>query len=131
MNEEQLQENVVILMRSHGRLDVCWAAIPNGEQRRRSTGAKLKRAGVVAGAPDLFFLIDGVFHGVELKVVDGIHTKNQKDFGSWITTAGGCYHVCYGLSQAINCLKAIGALRKDVMVITPTPGAGRAPRKRK
>ena len=121
MTEERLQESVVHLMRAYGRPDVCWFAVPNGEQRRRSTGARLKRQGVIAGAPDMVFLIDGVMHGVELKVGVNIVRPNQSAFGKWIEVAGGRYHVCTGIYQTFECLKAIAAIPNHVKLIFQNP----------
>lgn len=116
MTEDDLQQHVVHLMRSHGRPDVCWFAVPNGEQRKQSIGAKLKRAGVTAGAPDMVFLVGGIFHGVELKTLAGRATTLQREFGKWIEVAGGYYHICHGIDQTFQCLQRIGCLLPNVRI---------------
>ena len=120
MTEAELQEHVVHLMRAYGRPEVCWFAVANGEQRSRSVGARLKRQGVIAGAPDMVFLIKGVFYGIELKTNIGKVSTLQRMFGNWIEAAGGTYHVCYGIYQAFDCLQAIGALPNHVKLTFPT-----------
>jgi hypothetical protein len=120
MTEDDLQQHVVHLMHAHGLADVCWFAVPNGEARSAATGAKLKRQGVKPGAPDLVFLIKGTFHGVELKAMSGVMSQAQKDFGPWIETAGGVYHVCWGLDQSFRCLQKIGAIDPQIRFTHPT-----------
>ena len=120
MTEDDLQQHVVHLMRSHGRPDVCWFAVPNGEQRKQSIGAKLKRAGVTAGAPDMVFLVDGKFHGVELKTLAGRATESQRNFGKWIEVAGGAYHICHGIDQTFKCLQRIGCLLPGIRISSTT-----------
>ena len=123
MTEDELQQHVVHLMRAFGRPDVAWCAVANGEARSASTGAKLKRQGVIAGAPDLVFCIDGKYHGVELKIATGRLSNAQKDFASWIWSAKGEYHVCYGLEQSFMTLQKIGALLPSIRLTYPTSPA--------
>jgi hypothetical protein len=120
MNEDAIQQHVVHLMRAHGRPEVCYFAVANGEARSLATGAKLKRQGVIAGAPDLVFLVDGNFYGVELKTDKGKLSEAQSAFGDWIRGAGGTYRVVYGMDDAARYLKQIGAIRPNVTFSFPT-----------
>jgi hypothetical protein len=117
MNEDSVQQNAVKLMQSFGRTDICWFACPNGEQRSRMTGARLKLQGVRAGAPDLVFLIDGRFHGLELKTLTGVQSESQKRFADEIRLAGGRYHLCHGLEETARCLMEINAIRKGIKLV--------------
>lgn len=123
MNEDAIQQHVVHLMRAHGRPDVCWFAVANGEARSLATGAKLKRQGVIAGAPDMVFVVDGHFYGIELKTDTGKISGSQSAFGDWIRGAGGTYRVAYGLDGAAKCLQEIGALRPNINLTFPTAAA--------
>lgn len=61
-------------------------AIPNGEKRDAVTGARLKRAGVKAGVPDLLLPVASKgYHGlwIELKTPVGRTSPAQE---RWITT---------------------------------------------
>jgi len=126
MNEDAIQQHVVHLMRAYGRADVCWFAVANGEARSLATGAKLKRQGVTAGAPDMVFVVDGHFYGVELKTDKGRVRGSQSAFGDWINDAGGTYRVAYGLDGAAQCLKEIGAFRPNINFTFPTAADGRS-----
>ena len=58
-------------------------AIPNGSQRSRTTGARLKAEGVVAGVPDL--LIPAWNLWVEMKRADGgAVSAAQKDWHRYL-----------------------------------------------
>ena len=65
--------------------------IPNGSQRRKLTGAKLKLAGVRPGVPDLMLAIPaGDYHGlfIELKRIDGGYLSPVQR--QWITRLIAC-----------------------------------------
>ena len=80
-------------------------AIPNGSQRSRTTGAKLKAAGVVAGVPDL--LVPAWNLWIEMKRADGGTTSAvQKDWHRYLESIGHTVLVCAGFLQAKNDLTA-------------------------
>ena len=120
MNEDAIQQHVVHLMRSYGREDVCYFAVANGEARSLATGAKLKRQGVIAGAPDMVFVVDGFFYGLELKTDSGRLSPSQSEFGDWIKSAGGTYLVAHGLEEAVRLLKQMKAFRPNINFTFPT-----------
>ena len=74
----------------------------------------MKLQGVRAGAPDMAFLIDGRFHGVELKTDKGIQSAAQKMMAAEIRAAGGQYHLCHGFEETARCLSRIGAIREGI-----------------
>ena len=74
-------------------------AIPNGSQRSRTTGAKLKAEGVVAGVPDL--LIPAWNLWIEMKRADGGTTSAvQKDWHRYLESIDHTVVVCAGFLQA-------------------------------
>jgi len=88
-------------------------AIPNGEQRAKTTGARLKAEGVSAGVPDLY--IPGWRVWVEMKAVGGVVSDKQKDWHTYLRSVGDTVFVCYGAAAAMEELiafakaKALGA----------------------
>ena len=116
MSEANLQTHICKLLTAYGRTDICWFAVPNGEKRSRKTGARLKQQGVKAGAPDLCFVVDGSFIGLELKTEVGVHSDAQLKFQEDLERAGGGYLVAYGLEQAISKLIALGAFRPNIHI---------------
>tara|TARA_R110002126_G_scaffold70288_5_gene177052 strand:+ start:1402 stop:1773 length:372 start_codon:yes stop_codon:yes gene_type:complete len=115
MSEAALQEQVVNVLRSYAHDDVCWWAVPNGEQRSRMTGARLKRQGVIAGAADLMLLDCGKLYCLELKTEVGKQSAVQEKFAGRIETAGGEYICAYGLKQALEELWRIGVLKREIV----------------
>lgn len=80
-------------------------AIPNGSQRSRTTGAKLKAEGVVAGVPDLFVPAWNLW--IEMKRADGGSTSAvQKDWHAYLRAIGHTVLVCAGFLQAKSDLTA-------------------------
>jgi hypothetical protein len=74
-------------------------AIPNGSQRSRTTGARLKAEGVVAGVPDL--LIPAWNLWVEMKRADGgAVSAAQKDWHRYLESIDHTVLVCAGFLQA-------------------------------
>src|ERR1017187_2396055 len=104
MSEAALQTHVCKLLYAYGRQDICWFAVPNGEQRSAKTGQRLKQQGVRSGAADLCFVIDGRFVGLELKTETGVLSKAQLTFSEDVARAGGYYFVAFGFENAISIL---------------------------
>lgn len=74
-------------------------AIPNGSQRSRTTGARLKAEGVVAGVPDL--LIPAWSLWIEMKRADGGSVSTQqKDWHRYLESIDHTVLVCAGFLQA-------------------------------
>ena len=74
-------------------------AIPKGSQRSRTTGAKLKAEGVVAGVPDL--LVPAWNLWIEMKRADGGTTSAvQKDWHRYLESIDHTVVVCAGFLQA-------------------------------
>ena len=110
MSEFQLQCAVVEHLRLRAAPNVYFCAIPMGENRNAVTGARIKRMGGKAGAPDLLFIIDGVACGLELKAGRGkLSAAQQETAWAWME-AGGVYHVARNLDDALELLTMWGAL---------------------
>ncbi len=80
-------------------------AIPNGEHRSKSTGARLKVEGVSAGVPDLFIPEHCIW--VEMKrKKGGTVSAVQKDWHEYLSMIGHTVLVCYGAADARDKIKA-------------------------
>lgn len=74
-------------------------AIPNGSQRSRTTGAKLKAEGVSAGVPDLF--VPAWTLWIEMKRAEGGSVSaEQRDWHAYLRSVGHTVLVCRGFSHA-------------------------------
>lgn len=74
-------------------------AIPNGEQRSKTTGARLKAEGVSAGVPDL--LVPAHCLWVEMKRSQGgTVSAVQKEWHGYLNEIGHTVLVCYGAADA-------------------------------
>ena len=74
-------------------------AIPNGSQRSRTTGARLKAEGVSAGVPDLF--VPAWCLWVEMKRAEGGSVSaEQRDWHAYLRSVGHTVLVCRGFSHA-------------------------------
>jgi hypothetical protein len=93
--------------------NVYWTAIPNGEKRSKATGARLKRMGVRAGAPDMLFVVNGVAHGLELKAGKGTPSLAQIATRMTWQNAAGIYAVAHGMDEALAALVAWGVIQPE------------------
>lgn len=109
--EYDLQCTIVEHLRKRGKPNVYWTAIPMGEKRNKITGARIKRMGGRAGAPDLFFVIKGIAHGLELKAGSTSRTSDAQisTMEDW-KAAGGKFLRAFSLDQALEVLEYWGAL---------------------
>ena len=83
-------------------------AIPNGEARSRTTGARLKVEGVSAGVPDLFIPAWGVW--IEMKRADGgVVSDVQADWHGYLRSVGHTVIVAHGMADAIEQLELLRA----------------------
>jgi len=74
-------------------------AIPNGESRSQSAGARLKAEGVSAGVPDLFIPAWNIW--IEMKrSKGGSVSEKQKDWIAYLESVGHQVFVCKGADSA-------------------------------
>lgn len=79
-------------------------AVPNGDSRSKSAGARLKAEGVSRGVPDL--LIPEWFLWIEMKRQKGGRVSaEQKDWISYLQGCGYYCVVCKGAEDAIDKIK--------------------------
>lgn len=98
--EHEEQRNFVMWMRqTHKEARIF--AIPNGGQRSRTTGAKLKAEGVSAGVPDLYIPLWRCW--VEMKREKGGNiSPRQKDWIKYLKKIGDTVIIGYGCEDAKN-----------------------------
>jgi len=65
-----LQTAIVQVLRQHLKKDVLMTAFPSGGGGY-IRGGKLKRAGLVAGWPDIQLIYKGIYYGIEVKTPTG------------------------------------------------------------
>jgi len=80
-------------------------AVPNGGRRDKTTGAKMKAEGVLAGVADLILLKSNANHGallIEMKTRIGRQAETQKEWQQLIERDGYKYVVCRSLDDFIR-----------------------------
>ena len=107
LTESQEQANLILWLRRRGLLH---CAVPNGGRRNRGEAAKMRREGVVAGAPDVFVFSEGRVAGIEMKRADGGcgASEAQLTFGQRLEQNGCLFAVCNGADAAIRQLEQWG-----------------------
>jgi len=96
--EHEEQREVVSWFRQTFR-PVRIFAIPNGEQRTKTTGARLKVEGVSAGVPDLYIPAWNTW--IEMKrTKGGVVSPAQRDWHDYLRSIGHTVLVCYGAEDA-------------------------------
>jgi hypothetical protein len=109
--EDAIQIALIEHLQRRAKPGVWWHHSPNGGKRDKRTGAKFKRMGTQAGAPDLQFVQAGVLTFLELKRASGVLSVDQKRCHLAIANAGAIVLVAYGLDQALALLSARGLIR--------------------
>ena len=86
--------------------DVRIFAIPNGEKRSQSAGARLKAEGVSAGVPDLYIPAWNTW--IEMKRSKGGRvSEKQKDWIAYLEGIGHKVFICAGLDIAKKVTKKV------------------------
>jgi hypothetical protein len=89
-------------------------AIPNGEARSRTTGARLKVEGVSAGVPDLF--VPAWLVWIEMKRADGgVVSAVQADWHAYLASVGHTVIIGHGLTDAQKKLQEWLLLRSSMI----------------
>jgi hypothetical protein len=103
---------------------LCLASA-NGELRDPIVGAKLKRMGVVAGTPDLWFAVPGrPAFWIELKTLTGRLSDAQRELIPELRAAGVVVHVAHGLDEALAILETEGAISPTAGIASNSRNAG-------
>lgn len=108
---------------SHQCAVFCWAslnttrfpvlkwmfAIPNGGERNIIVAASMKAEGVKKGVSDICLPVPMCgYHGLFIemkKLTGGKESKEQIEFGAFLTEQGYLYRCCYGWEQAVETLE--------------------------
>lgn len=82
--------------------------IPNEGKRSVTAGARLKRAGMRTGFPDLFVPranqgYNGLF--IEMKYGHNKPTEKQREWLKLLADEGYCCAVCYGFDEAVKVIE--------------------------
>lgn len=109
--EFRLQVSIATLLDHSAVPNMYWTALPFGEKRTPETGARLKRMGVKAGAPDVLLIKGGVCYGLELKRDGGRMAPSQVETANAWSAAGGIYHCAKGWQEAVDFLTKYGLVR--------------------
>jgi hypothetical protein len=86
--------------------------VPNGGYRRKIEAVNLKRAGVVAGMPDLCLIRDGRAFFLEMKAEGRGLSENQRACHARLRECGAVVMVADGFGEAIAALESMGLLPK-------------------
>ena len=112
ISEHGLQMAVLQHLRTYGRRDLNWFAIPNAGRRTLYSGNRMKQEGMQSGVADLCIMLDrGRAAWLELKTERGTQSDTQKGFEAICKRLGHPYCVARTIDQAVAFLKGIGALR--------------------
>jgi len=91
-----------------------WTATANGAflggdvKRRAIQAARMKRAGVKNGTPDILIVWDGRLFGIELKAGKGKLTDAQRDVADAMTNAGAGWTCARSIDDVAGFLTGLG-----------------------
>ena len=106
--EDAIQAEVVRTAR-HAGLMVYH--VPNGGQRSAREGTALKRIGVLAGVPDLVFVLpEGRHVYVEMKTMKGKTSEAQEGVMKRLEELGNQVFVAHGLAEGLKIVEALEAM---------------------
>ena len=109
--ESKIQSAIVKLLRYEGYLV---AAIPNGGERSKATGAILKREGVLAGHSDLNIYTGETVIFVEVKTPKGTQSENQIKFEETVKKMGYQYLIWRSIDDCIDWINLQNGLENYV-----------------
>lgn len=111
--EEQLQRAVVEHLRRFAK-DRLWHSIPNEAVRSKTSGARMKKMGLLPGAFDMLFVLpNGLAAYLEFKSEKGRLSTSQIAFRDTLITLGIPYAVVNNIDQALLVLRGWGVLPED------------------
>jgi hypothetical protein len=113
--ESQIQIQLIAELKIRARPGVMYFHVPNGEERNKILGAKLKAMGTLAGVADLIFIwytdrIRVLF--LELKRRGKPLSPEQYAFCEKIRKAGAIYDIADSVAAAIDILQRHDLLRR-------------------
>jgi hypothetical protein len=115
--ECKFQMNLIEFLKLQARKEIEYFHVPNGEQRDKRQGAKLKAMGVRPGVSDLIFIMHDTSEVpvlfLELKVRNGKLTDDQKHFRDRVTVLGYVYEWADSFDEAVRILRKHHVLRTN------------------
>lgn len=91
-------------------------AFLGGDTKRRAIqSARMKRAGVKNGTPDILIVWDGRLFGIELKVGKGKLTDAQRDVADAMTKAGAGWTCARSIEEVATFLASVGVPMRGVL----------------
>jgi hypothetical protein len=119
--EFAIQCVVADLLRRWASPNWIWTHIGHGGERTAMAGARLKRAGVQPGWPDLILLPPGSWHNprphfLELKRRGGTLSGDQAAFQLWCMLNNCPFEVANNVKDAVAILSRWGAVRSGINV---------------
>lgn len=113
-NEELIQRAIIDHLRIRADKRVIFFSIPNSP-RSKVAGGRLKAMGMLAGAPDLCFVLpDASVCFLELKQGKNRLSESQTDFAKRCEAIGVVCASAWGLDQALSILTAWGVLPPEL-----------------
>lgn len=109
--EHTLQVEIVEMLRKKLKRKVLFTAFPAGGGGR-VRGAKLKKAGLQAGWPDIQLIYQGSYYGLEIKTATGRLSPAQIDLHKRLTDDGCSVAVARSVSDALEIIVDWGLARK-------------------
>lgn len=110
--EADIQVALLKHVNRHKRPGVFAFAVPNGGYRSVTEAVRMKGQGVVAGVPDLVFVIEGRAHFLELKAGKAGHlSANQIRVHRQLDEAGAPVATAHSKEEAVAILEAWGAVK--------------------
>ena len=109
--EMSLQMDIVDMLKSKLKRDVLFTAFPAGGGGR-VRGAKLKKAGLQAGWPDIQLVYQGRYFGLEVKTQTGRLSPAQLDLHKRLTSNGSSVAVVRSVDDALEIIVDWGLARK-------------------
>jgi hypothetical protein len=111
-SEHSLQLEVLRHLRTYGRRDLNWFAIPNAGKRSLRYGARMKSEGMQSGVADICIMLErGRVAWLELKTRRGYQTDEQHGFEAKCLRLGHPYCLARTLDEAVGFLRSMGVLR--------------------
>ena len=102
--EQDLQRQVALLMSYALYPTVFFFHCPNGGARSPIEGAILKTMGVKAGVPDLNFIWQGRYYGIELKAPGETLSESQRETQPKMREAGARIEVAQSIEEVVHFL---------------------------
>jgi hypothetical protein len=108
--EHAMQTTLAVFLGRALPSEVAWTSVdPATDQHMDdAAGRRRKDRGIKPGWPDVQFIYQGRFYGIELKIGDGKQSDYQAQRQAEIERAGGVYVICRSVEEVERQLRAWG-----------------------